>query len=322
MSASTCMVVMYHYVRDAAATPFPEIRALSPALFEQQLDWLQEEYTLIGLPELDAAVNDGAALPPDAALLTFDDGFVDHYATVLPILRRRSLRGAFFLSHDACGPSPRLLGVHKTHFLLAQLGAEAFGRAVLAECELSRTSLTSSRTVFGVDRWEESYDRAIKHLLNFELPFADADRVLEALFARHIGDATAFARRLYLDESMAREMAAAGMTIGYHTRTHRMLSRLDVAAQRSELAGGVEWLRSVTGQTAVPFCYPWGGRQTYTADTVALLRDTGYSLAFNTVRRRAAPGVDHPYEIPRFDTRDLPPHTRGESDAVAAADEA
>ena len=48
---------MYHYVRDSAATPFPEIRALPPALFEQQLDWLQAEYALVGLAELEAALD-------------------------------------------------------------------------------------------------------------------------------------------------------------------------------------------------------------------------------------------------------------------------
>ena len=319
MIRPTCMVVMYHYVRDTASTAFPAIRALTPALFEQQLDWLQDQYQVIGVPQLEAALEGRGELPPAAALLTFDDGFVDHYEVVFPVLRRRGLGGAFFLSQNACVPAPRLLGVHKTQFLLAALGAEAFGRAVLAECQLSRSAQHATRTVFGVDRWEEADDRAIKHLLNYELPFDDAERVLERLFERNIGDPAAFARTLYLNESMAGEMASAGMVFGYHTRTHRMLSRLDPSEQEGELREGVAWIRGLTGQTNVPFCYPWGGRQTYTRDTVRLLGESGYSLAFNTVRRRIDVGVDGRYELPRFDTRDLPPYTRGESEAVVAA---
>jgi peptidoglycan/xylan/chitin deacetylase (PgdA/CDA1 family) len=315
----SCMVVMYHYVRDSAATAFPDIRALAPELFARQLDWLQSRYTIITVSELEAALDGRGRLPPDAAVLTFDDGFVDHYETALPLLRERGLTGAFFLSHDGCGPAPRLLGVHKTHFLLARLGAEAFGRAVLSECGAPRERPNGSGGVFGVDRWEEADDRAIKHLINYELPFADADRVLDSLFARHIGDSAAFARRLYLDAPMIREMAAAGMTFGYHTRTHRMLSRLSAEDQVQELRAGVEWVRELTGQKTVPFCYPWGGAQTYTADTVRILREAGYSLAFNTVRRRASLDADGRYELPRFDTRDLPPYTGGEEDAVAAA---
>jgi hypothetical protein len=58
----------------------------------------------------------------------------------------------------------------------------------------------------------------------------------------------------------------------------------------------------------VPFCYPWGGPNTYTADTLRLLEESGYSVAYNTVRRRAEIGRDGRFELPRVDTRDLPPY--------------
>ena len=316
--AGSCLVVMYHYVRDVAATPFPGIRALSPDTFARQLDWLQANYEIVDLARLDAALNDGPPLPPESALLTFDDGFVDHYETVFPALRSRGLSGVFFVSHGSSGPTPRLLGVHRTQFLLAALGGSALGRAVLAECELAASAGNSTgRAIFGADAWEEADDRAVKQLLNYQLPFADADRVLDVLVRRHLGDATGIARALYLDTAMIREMVNGGMTFGYHTRSHRMLSRLTADDQAAEIAPGVAWIRELTGQARVPFCYPWGGPQTYTSDTVRILADSGYSLAFNTVRRRLQVGVDGRFEIPRFDTRDLPPHT--EADAMAAA---
>lgn len=313
MIGRTCLAVMYHYVRDSAATPFPAIRALPPALFERQLDWLQREHEVIGLDALEAAIDAGTTLPPGAVLLTFDDGFVDHYETVFPILRARGLTGVFFLAEQACGASPRVLGVHKTHLLLAALGADAFGTAVLAECRAALASAGSAgrRGVFGADRWEHADERAIKDLLNYELPFADADRVLETLFARYLGEDAAFARGLYLSPGMIAEMAGGGMRFGYHTRSHRMLSRLTVDEQRSELRDGAAWIRDLTGQTTVSFCYPWGGPGTYTADTLKILDDTGYSVAFNTVRRRLDVGTDGRFELPRLDTRDLPPYTQG-----------
>lgn len=317
--SGSCLVVMYHYVRDTARTPFPGIRALAPDLFEQQLDWLQAHYAIVEPERFRAALDGEADLPPNAALLTFDDGFVDHAETVFPALRARGLSGVFFLSHVSSGPSPTLLTVHETHLLLAALGAEAFGRAVLAECASTAQVPPRGAGVFGVDRWEEADDRALKHLINYELPFTEAERVLATLCRRHLGDPEALARSLYLTEPAVREMARGGMVFGYHTRTHRMLSRLSVDEQQRELAGGVSWIRELTGQRDVPFCYPWGGPRTYTADTVRLLRDEGYALAFNTVRRRAHPGEDARFEIPRFDTRDLPPYTLGEADAVAAA---
>jgi hypothetical protein len=93
-----------------------------------------------------------------------------------------------------------------------------------------------------------------------------------------------------------------------------MLSRLDARAQRDEIAPGTAWIAGLTGQARVSFCYPWGGPQTYTPETVGILAESGYSLAFNTVRRRLQVGVDGPFELPRLDTRDLPPYTDGEAD--------
>jgi peptidoglycan/xylan/chitin deacetylase (PgdA/CDA1 family) len=312
---------MYHYVRDSAATPFPSIRALPPALFDQQLDWLQRHYAVVEPATFEAAAAGRETLPQNAALLTFDDGFVDHYRTVFPSLRRRGLSGVFFLAGDAGAESPRVLGVHKTHFLLARLGAEAFGRAVLEACEpaMAGADTARRRRIFGADRWEHADERAIKDLLNYELSFEEADRVLAELFERSLGDEAAFARELYLGEGMVAEMARGGMVFGYHTRSHRMLSRLPPAEQERELRDGVGWIRDLTGQASVSFCYPWGGPRTYTADTVRILAECGYSVAYNTVRRRVEVGRDPRFELPRVDTRDLPPYTAGEPVPAAAS---
>lgn len=91
-----------------------------------------------------------------------------------------------------------------------------------------------------------------------------------------------------------------------------MLARLSPGEQEDELRPGVAWIRALTGQATVPFCYPWGGPHTYTRETLRILRESGYSLAFNTVRRRVKPGRENRYELPRVDTRDLPPYTAAE----------
>lgn len=305
-----CLVVMYHYVRDAAVTPFPEIRALPPAVFAQQLDWLERHYHVIRPGEMEAAL-DGAPLPPDAALLTFDDGLVDHDEAVTTELRRRGLSAIVFVAGEATGAVRRVLPVHKTQFLLARLGADALGRAVVERGATTEARGVTSRP-FGEDVWEHSDERAIKNLLNYDLPFDVAERLLADLFAEHIGDETTFARSLYLDETRVAAMARQGIVFGYHTRSHRMLSRLTRDEQRLELEGGVRWIRELTGQHGVPFCYPWGGPGTYTAETVALLAELGYSMAFNTVRRRVEFDRDGRFELPRLDARDLPPYANSE----------
>jgi peptidoglycan/xylan/chitin deacetylase (PgdA/CDA1 family) len=305
MSAG-CTIVFYHYVRDVDRTPYPGIKALSVADFAAQLDWLQSRFDVIDASAFERAVLTGASFDRAVALLTFDDGFVDHYEYVFPLLRARGLGGIFFVAGATFGSSPVLLNVHRTHFLLSQLGAERFAAAVAEALEQQGVHVAASEAPRdGIYRYDEAPDVRIKRILNYEAPYPVADRVLSTLFERHIGDSQAFARTLYLSAAQVAEMARGGMTFGFHTETHPVLSRLDYARQRAELARGPQLVRELTGQETVSFCYPYGFAHTYNADTVRVLEECGYSMAFNTVRREAVIGREPRYELPRFDTRDV-----------------
>lgn len=301
-----CTIVFYHYVRDVVRTEFPDIKALSPSAFAAQLDWLQMRFDVIDGPAFERAVQTGSSFNRPTALLTFDDGFVDHYDYVFPILRSRGLGGIFFLVGSTLGDRPTLANVHKTHFLLSRLGAERFAREVGAALKGEGVSIAAAVDGReGIYRYDEAPDVRIKRILNYEAPYPVADRVLSALFARHVGDSDMFARTLYLSSRQIREMARAGMTFGFHTESHPVLSRLTRDEQRDELRNGTRAIRDLTDQATVSFCYPYGFPHTYNTETLETLEEFGYSMAFNTVRREAIVGQEPRYELPRFDTRDV-----------------
>ena len=305
MSGPGCTIVFYHYVRDVERTPFPGIKALSVSGFAAQLDWLQSRFDVLDGLTFERAVLAGSRFDRPTALLTFDDGFVDHYEHVFPLLRSRGLGGIFFVVGSALSNPPVLANVHKTHFLLSHLGAERFAREAEAALAAEGESGAAASGRDGIYRYDEAPDVRIKRILNYETPYPVANRVLEALFTRFIGDSAAFARELYLSPGQIREMARGGMTFGFHTQSHPVLSRLDREAQRRELVDGVQLVRDVTGQESVSFCYPYGFPHTYDGTTLETLQATGYSMAFNTVRREAMIGQEPRYELPRFDTRDV-----------------
>jgi peptidoglycan/xylan/chitin deacetylase (PgdA/CDA1 family) len=304
MTGSACTVVFYHYVRDVERTRFPGIKALSTADFSAQLDWLAARFRIIDGPTFERAALGGMRLDEPTALLTFDDGFVDHYTSAFVEMRRRGMGGVFFVAGATLGDRPSLLNVHKTHFLLSALGAERFGAVVNARIEGVTTSAVDAERE-GIYRYDEAPDVRAKRLLNYELPYEVADRLLDELFREHLGDPEPFARELYLNAAMIAEMAREGMTFGYHTRSHPVLSRLSRRQQEAELIDGVALIRRLTGQRDVPFCYPYGFTHTYNQDTLDVLAQAGYSVAFNTVRAPARLPATSRYEVPRFDTRDV-----------------
>jgi peptidoglycan/xylan/chitin deacetylase (PgdA/CDA1 family) len=67
--------------------------------------------------------------------------------------------------------------------------------------------------------------------------------------------------------------------LGCHTRTHPVLSALDCASQRLEIAGSREDLETLTGRTPTAFSYPYGHRCDYSATTVGLVHEAGFHTA-------------------------------------------
>lgn len=74
----------------------PRFLTVAPDLFERQLDELTRRgIDTGGLEALEAAA--AGTLSRPTAFLTFDDGFLDNYDTVLPILRERRMRAFVFV---------------------------------------------------------------------------------------------------------------------------------------------------------------------------------------------------------------------------------
>ena len=112
-------IVMYHYVRDLEHSRFPAIKGLSVERFCRQLDYIQTRYTPIAVEDLISALSPAKKdLPKNAILLTFDDGYSDHFANVFPLLDARGIQGCFFPPAQAV-LEHKVLDVNKIQFVLA-----------------------------------------------------------------------------------------------------------------------------------------------------------------------------------------------------------
>lgn len=96
-------VFMYHYlsVPPADANAYRQDLSVPPDLFAAQLDALQAAgYTTISLYDLHAYLTQGAPLPDNPVVITFDDGYRDNYENALPALTQRGMTATFFVVTD------------------------------------------------------------------------------------------------------------------------------------------------------------------------------------------------------------------------------
>jgi peptidoglycan/xylan/chitin deacetylase (PgdA/CDA1 family) len=99
-----------------------------------------------------------------------------------------------------------------------------------------------------------------------------------------------------LDWPRIREMAAAGIRFGSHTRTHARLPECTDTQLADEVGNSRKVLEDKLGSPVEHFCYPYGACDDRVVDAV---RQAGYRTATTTERGAALSGAD-PLRLPRL----------------------
>jgi peptidoglycan/xylan/chitin deacetylase (PgdA/CDA1 family) len=93
-------ILMYHYVSELPedADIYRRDLTVSPEDFREQLQYLADEgYHCISLTDIHHYLTRGIPLPERPVVLSFDDGYVDAYEIVFPLLLEFGLSGTFFV---------------------------------------------------------------------------------------------------------------------------------------------------------------------------------------------------------------------------------
>lgn len=97
-------ILSYHKVGDPAPGGWETWYYVPEKVFERQLRELAERgFEFIDLPRFYRGLDDAAALPAKAALVTFDDGYQNNLSVALPVMRRLGVPGVVFVPTQYIG---------------------------------------------------------------------------------------------------------------------------------------------------------------------------------------------------------------------------
>lgn len=304
-------LVTYHYVRPLAGSRYPSLKALDLEAFEAQLDFMARNYQFVTMDTVMAVFNgEPVDLPPNPVLLTFDDGYADHFRYVFPRLFDRGISGAFYPA-AVTAIDRQILDANRVHFVLASIGdPDVLIEMIEAGVEAGRDAhqlwtVEQYRAEFmTASRFDQPRVAYAKRMLQFVLPDRLRQSIADAAFQRFVTkDEPGFAEELYLGAAELRTMRANGMHIGLHSDRHVWLGKLSREEQAAEIAGSFRVLEALDSPPRnFSFCFPYGN---YNRDTLALLDDFGCALALTT-RPAVASLRDPRFEVPRLDTNQLP----------------
>jgi len=304
-------IVMYHYVRNLENSRYPEIKGLSVADFEEQIQYVKKHYNVIGGDQLMASIVEGVPLPPRALMLTFDDGYIDHFTNVFPVLDREGLTGCFF-PPSRCILENKVLDVNKIHFILASVPDKRLlvdyicGRIDEARVEYD---LRSSSQYWDESAVANRFDPAevvfCKRMLQRDLPSGLRQAITHELFSRYVSsDEASFSRELYMTPEQIRMISKYQMYVGSHGYEHRWLNTLPLHEQESEIDQSIEFMNYVGANTKRwIMCYPYGE---YDDSLISVLKARNCVAGLTTAVGLATVDGSNALTLPRLDTNDLP----------------
>ena len=258
-------VLTYHRVDEPERSPdlYPGLIGATPPEFEEHIRFLASSYRPLSLPELLAVRRGEAPLPSRAVMVTFDDAYRTVAEHAWPIMRRHGVPLTLFVPTAYPGEPGRAFWWDRLWSALGR--GDAAVSTPLGDMPV-RTSEERLRTY----RRLRSYVKS--------LPHEEAMAVVDDLY-RGSGAEPPGASVLSWDA--LRRLAAEGVALGSHSRTHPLLHRLARADAADEILGSLDDLEREIGPTPRVFAYPAGGIDSGVATVLA---EEGFEIAFLTRR--------------------------------------
>ncbi|WP_163852476.1 polysaccharide deacetylase family protein [Paenibacillus elgii] len=92
------IVLVYHDVQEPDAAGMPRLLTVTPQQFDAHLKALQDHsYQIISMEDYVRFARQGKPVPPNAVVLTFDDGYESFYTRAYPILQKHGVPASNFV---------------------------------------------------------------------------------------------------------------------------------------------------------------------------------------------------------------------------------
>ncbi|HXH84022.1 MAG TPA: polysaccharide deacetylase family protein, partial [Candidatus Tectomicrobia bacterium] len=264
VAGQSFQVLTYHRVNDDADPFFP---ALPTRVFERHMAYVASVYRVLTVEELVERQAE-RRVPRNALAITFDDGYRDTLTHAAPILARHGLPATVFVTTGCIGT-----GEIPWFDVLAMALRETPHAGIVAPWG----------EPIGLERRAErtrALERLQRHFKSLpEDRFApELDAVLAALGAPE----PALFKDWMLSWEDVHALAGLGFSIGAHTITHPILSRLGERRAWAEIAGSRQAIQAAGQPAPRAFAYPNGGADDYTPAVVRLVERAGFRCAVTT----------------------------------------
>jgi peptidoglycan/xylan/chitin deacetylase (PgdA/CDA1 family) len=245
----------------------------TPDEFRRQLRMVKRHFSVIQLGDFFGFLR-GRPLPPNPALITFDDGYRECFDRALPLLLEEDVRATFFVATSYISDR-RVFWWDRISYIAGQTERETiqidYPKPQTIRITGNRTAATAELLAIP-KRWFG---------LDLERFLSELGRAAEVAWDPDIE--RRFAEELIMNWDQVRALRAAGMDIQSHTRTHRVLQTLRPEELQAELVGAKADLEQQLQEPVRAVSYPTGRSIAQSPNLRRAVADAGYHVGFSNM---------------------------------------
>ena len=297
--------IMYHYIQDFNPNT-QYFSYLNYKNFDKQIKFFKTKFNFIDC--CNVSNFDAESDLKGKIFLTFDDGLLCHYNFVYPILKKHNINAVFYIPTEPY-INEKILGVHKIHLILGAYGGEIACNFLDQYLDVS---MLDNHLIEDFDKFtynlqvNSNYINKFKRTLNYYVKYEYRDKVIEDIFINFFGKKEKdMIKNVYMSLTQIEKLYEAGMVIGSHGVSHRLMSRLNKEEFKNEIDTSFDLLRKF--EVYKTFCYPYGGFHSFHKEIEQYLDDKSVLFSVN-VESRDINNFDlknRRQALPRFDCNEF-----------------
>ena len=285
---------MYHDIRDFCDTDFKVRMEMKSFLtinqFKKQLDHLIKNYTIISTRDL---IDMDRIKNKDCAILTFDDGLLDHYE-VASILLDKGVYGTFLIPTLPIRDRV-VMKSHKIQFILSALDEKIIIKKIFKYLNVTFLEEKKIWDKFSISKWKNNWwSDEMVFITNILRNHGSGEVITNKLFKDLVSsNEENFCKDFYLTENQVMDLVNNGMEVGGHGYLSESLVSLD---QEKEIFNSLKYIKKFHNDDLI-FSYPNGS---YNKKTLKLMKKHGCKFSYTTIQDVITERTNY-LEIPRFD---------------------
>ncbi len=286
----TCVVLLYHRVTREKLVGMPNL-GVSPDVFESQIAFLKKNYPILPLQNA-VELSKNGKLPRRSIVITFDDGYVDSFEEVLPIIKRHEVPMTLFVTAGKVDQMNEFWWDDLERiFLLGKELPEVLEMDLEGELKKWNMSDDSPSIVYEelMTQLKSRSERVIREKIRELCEWAG----LEEMGRK--------SHRVVTKEELVQLSQCPYIEIGAHTVNHLSLSSQSNGDQEYEIKHSKKLLEEMLGEKIQSFAYPYGyPEEHFNGIAAQISKDAGFNVAVTTLPLSMRNYLKDTYRIPRY----------------------